>query len=124
MNHVDIDRKTEETPSLCSRIIQKIMTTLRPCLRNTRKIILRWQKYVINLGLYQGAKGESGSMPCNSDHCPFVYSLDGGKIGRARMLAVAHMSITYLDDMSRFNEESRHFCNHLWKLHEVPSIQP
>ncbi len=67
------------------------------------------EKYTINLGLYDGEKGESNGMPCNSDHCPFVYNLDGGnKIGRA---AVCYGSgsweyHTYLDDMSRFNEES------------------
>jgi len=67
------------------------------------------EKYQINLGLYDGAKGESDGMPCNSDHCPFVYNLDGGNtIGRA---AVCYGSgsweyHTYLDDISRFNEES------------------
>ena len=66
-------------------------------------------KYTINLGLYDGAKGEKNGMPCNSDHCPFVYNLDGGDtVGRA---AVCYGSgsleyHTYLDDMSRFNEES------------------
>ena len=67
------------------------------------------KKYVINLGLYQGAKGEPGSMPCNSDHCPFVYSLDGGNvIGRAAVCygSGSYEYHTYLDDMSRFNEES------------------
>ena len=67
------------------------------------------KKYVINLGLYQGAKGESGSMPCNSDHCPFVYNLDGGDvIGRAAVCygSGSYEYHTYLDDMSRFNEES------------------
>ncbi len=67
------------------------------------------EKYRINLGLYEGAKGEPNGMPCNSDHCPFVYNLDGGnKIGRA---AVCYGSgsleyHTYLDDISRLNEES------------------
>ncbi len=67
------------------------------------------KKYVINLGLYEGDKGEPNGMPCNSDHCPFVYNLDNGnKIGRA---AVCYGSgsleyHTYLDDMTRFNEES------------------
>ena len=67
------------------------------------------KKYVINLGLYQGAKGEPGSMPCNSDHCPFEYSLDGGNvIGRAAVCygSGSYEYHTYLDDMSRFNEES------------------
>ena len=67
------------------------------------------EKYSINLGLYDGEKGESNGMPCNSDHCPFVYDLDGGNtIGRA---AVCYGSgsweyHTYLDEMDRFNEES------------------
>ena len=67
------------------------------------------EKYKINLGLYDGAKGESNGMPCNSDHCPFVYNLDDGNtIGRA---AVCYGSgsleyHTYLDDISRLNEES------------------
>ena len=46
-------------------------------------------------------------MPCNSDHCPFVYDL-GGENGRA---VVCYGSgsweyHTYLDTMDRFNEES------------------
>ncbi len=67
------------------------------------------EKYKINLGLYDGAKGESNGMPCNSDHCPFVYNLDDGNtIGRA---AVCYGSgsleyHTYLDDISRLNVES------------------
>ncbi len=67
------------------------------------------EKYVINLGLYDGAKGESNGMPCNSDHCPFVYNLDGGNvIGRAAVCygSGSYEYHTYLDDMSRFNEES------------------
>ena len=64
-------------------------------------------KYTINIGLYEGDLGEPDGMPCNSDHCPFVYDLDG-KTGRA---AVCYGSgsweyHTYLDEMSRFNEES------------------
>ena len=67
------------------------------------------EKYVINLGLYDGAKGEPNGMPCNSDHCPFVYELDGGNvIGRAAVCygSGSYEYHTYLDDMSRFNEES------------------
>ena len=64
-------------------------------------------KYTINVGLYDGELGESNGMPCNSDHCPFVYELDE-KRGRA---AVCYGSgsweyHTYLDEMDRFNEES------------------
>ena len=67
------------------------------------------KKYKINLGLYDGPRGAPNGMPCNSDHCPFVYNLDGGNtIGRA---AVCYGSgsleyHTYLDDTSRLNEES------------------
>ena len=67
------------------------------------------KKYVINLGLYDGGLGEPNGMPCNSDHCPFVYQLDDGNvIGRA---AVCYGSgsweyHTYADTMDRFNEES------------------
>ena len=67
------------------------------------------KKYVINLGLYEGAQGEPNSMPCNSDHCPFVYQLDGGNvIGRAAVCygSGSYEYHTYADDMSRFNEES------------------
>ncbi|MBT60808.1 MAG: hypothetical protein CMA63_04560 [Euryarchaeota archaeon] len=64
-------------------------------------------KYDIQLSLLDGAQGEENQMPCNSDHCPFVYDL-GGKNGRA---AVCYGSgsweyHTYLDTMDRFNEES------------------
>tara|TARA_B100001093_G_scaffold265270_1_gene253645 strand:- start:33060 stop:34808 length:1749 start_codon:yes stop_codon:yes gene_type:complete len=64
-------------------------------------------KYDIRLSLLDGAQGEENQMPCNSDHCPFVYDL-GGKNGRA---AVCYGSgsweyHTYLDTMDRFNEES------------------
>ena len=64
-------------------------------------------KYDIRFSLLDGAQGEENQMPCNSDHCPFVYDL-GGKDGRA---AVCYGSgsweyHTYLDTMDRFNEES------------------
>ena len=65
------------------------------------------EKYDIRFNLLNGAQGEENQMPCNSDHCPFVYDL-GGKDGRA---AVCYGSgsweyHTYLDTMDRFNEES------------------
>ena len=65
------------------------------------------EKYDIRFSLLDGAQGEENQMPCNSDHCPFVYDL-GGKDGRA---AVCYGSgsweyHTYLDTMDRFNEES------------------
>jgi hypothetical protein len=64
-------------------------------------------KYDINFNLFDGAQGDPNGMPCNSDHCPFVYDL-GGKNGRA---VVCYGSgsweyHTYLDNMDRFNEES------------------
>ena len=64
-------------------------------------------KYQILFSLLDGAQGDADQMPCNSDHCPFVYDLDG-KNGRA---AVCYGSgsweyHTYLDTMDRFNEES------------------
>lgn len=64
-------------------------------------------KYDIQFSLLDGAQGEPDQMPCNSDHCPFVYDL-GAKNGRA---AVCYGSgsweyHTYLDTMDRFNEES------------------
>ncbi|MDA9254453.1 M20/M25/M40 family metallo-hydrolase [Candidatus Poseidoniaceae archaeon] len=64
-------------------------------------------KYDIQFSLLDGAQGDDDQMPCNSDHCPFVYDL-GGKNGRA---VVCYGSgsweyHTYLDTMDRFNEES------------------
>mgnify|MGYP006147698201 FL=1 len=67
------------------------------------------EKYTINLALYDGEKGEPDGMACNSDHCPFVYNLDGGDtIGRAVVCygTGSWEYHTYLDDLSRFNEES------------------
>ena len=64
-------------------------------------------KYNIQFALLDGKQGSDNEMPCNSDHCPFVYDL-GGENGRA---VVCYGSgsweyHTYLDTMSRFNEES------------------
>tara|TARA_B110000444_G_scaffold261328_1_gene312666 strand:+ start:7881 stop:9659 length:1779 start_codon:yes stop_codon:yes gene_type:complete len=64
-------------------------------------------RYEIQLSLLDGDQGDDNQMPCNSDHCPFVYDL-GGKNGRA---VVCYGSgsweyHTYLDTMDRFNEES------------------
>ena len=64
-------------------------------------------KYNIQFQLLDGDQGDDNQMPCNSDHCPFVYDL-GGKDGRA---VVCYGSgsweyHTYLDTMDRFNEES------------------
>ena len=65
------------------------------------------QKYDIRFSLLDGDQGESDEMPCNSDHCPFVYDL-GGKKGRA-VSCYGSGSLeyhTYLDTMDRFHEES------------------
>jgi len=64
-------------------------------------------RYDIQFQLLDGGQGDANQMPCNSDHCPFVYDL-GGKDGRA---VVCYGSgsweyHTYLDTMDRFNEES------------------
>ena len=64
-------------------------------------------KYDIKFALLDGKQGSANEMPCNSDHCPFVYDL-GSENGRA---VVCYGSgsweyHTYLDTMSRFNEES------------------
>ena len=64
-------------------------------------------RYDIQFQLLDGDQGDENQMPCNSDHCPFVYDL-GGKDGRA---VVCYGSgsweyHTYLDTMDRFNEES------------------
>ncbi|MBT5594797.1 MAG: M20/M25/M40 family metallo-hydrolase, partial [Euryarchaeota archaeon] len=63
--------------------------------------------YDIQFSLLNGPQGDANEMPCNSDHCPFVYDLNG-KNGRA---VVCYGSgsweyHTYLDTMDRFNEES------------------
>lgn len=64
-------------------------------------------RYDIQFQLLDGDLGDENQMPCNSDHCPFVYDL-GDKDGRA---VVCYGSgsweyHTYLDTMDRFNEES------------------
>lgn len=64
-------------------------------------------RYDIQFQLLDGDLGDENQMPCNSDHCPFVYDL-GNKDGRA---VVCYGSgsweyHTYLDTMDRFNQES------------------
>lgn len=65
------------------------------------------KKYEISFALLEGEKGESDGMPYNSDHGPFVYDLDG-RNGNAIVCygSGSWEYHTYLDDMSRFNEES------------------
>ena len=109
MNHVDIDPARGNSVTLFTNHpvdYEHIKSLSEEYLEDNPDMA---EKYTINLGLYDGEKGESNGMPCNSDHCPFVYDLDGGNtIGRA---AVCYGSgsweyHTYLDEMDRFNEES------------------
>ena len=109
MNHVDIDQTRGNSVTLFTNHpvdYEHIKSLSDEYLEDNPDMA---EKYSIILGLYDGEKGESDGMPCNSDHCPFVYDLDGGDtIGRA---AVCYGSgsweyHTYLDDMTRFNEES------------------
>ena len=64
-------------------------------------------RYDIRFQLLDGDLGDDNQMPCNSDHCPFVYDL-GGKEGRAVVCygGGSWEYHTYLDTMDRFNEES------------------
>mgnify|MGYP001308547009 FL=1 len=109
MNHVDIDPVRGNSVTLFTNHpvdYEHIKSLSEEYLQDNPDMD---EKYTINLGLYDGEKGASDGMPCNSDHCPFVYDLDGGNtIGRA---AVCYGSgsweyHTYLDEMDRFNEES------------------
>ena len=64
-------------------------------------------KYDISFKLLEGDKGESDGMPYNSDHGPFVYDLDGRNGDAIVCYGSGSWEYhTYLDDMSRFNEES------------------
>ena len=109
MNHVDIDQSRADSVTLFTNHPEDYghIESLTEEYKEANPEMA--EKYTINLGLYDGDKGDKDGMPCNSDHCPFVYDLDGGDtIGRA---AVCYGSgsweyHTYLDDMSRFNEES------------------
>ncbi len=109
MNHVDIDQSRDDSVTLFANHPEDyghIKSLAEEYKKDNPEMA---KKYTINLGLYDGEKGDPDGMPCNSDHCPFVYNLDGGDtIGRA---AVCYGSgsweyHTYLDDFSRFNEES------------------
>ena len=109
MNHVDIDPARGNSVTLFTNHpvdYEHLKSLSEEYFEDNPDIA---EKYTFNLGLYDGEKGESNGMPCNSDHCPFVYDLDGGNtIGRA---AVCYGSgsweyHTYLDEMDRFNEES------------------
>ncbi|MCH2648044.1 MAG: M20/M25/M40 family metallo-hydrolase [Candidatus Poseidoniaceae archaeon] len=110
MNHVDIDLENRgNSVTLFSNHPEDYAHIKELAEEYKRDNPEMAEKYVINLGLYDGAKGEPNGMPCNSDHCPFVYELDGGNvIGRAAVCygSGSYEYHTYLDDMSRFNEES------------------
>jgi hypothetical protein len=109
MNHVDIDEARGNSVTLFTNHPEDYghIESLAEEYKEANPEMA--EKYTINLGLYDGDKGDENGMPCNSDHCPFVYDLDGGDtIGRA---AVCYGSgsweyHTYLDEMNRFNEES------------------
>ncbi len=107
MNHVDIDLERGNSIRLFTNHptdYKHIKSISSEYLDNNPKMA---SKYSISVSLLDGALGDDDGMPCNSDHCPFVYDLEG-KTGRA---AVCYGSgsleyHTYLDEMTRFNEES------------------
>ena len=109
MNHVDIDSETRGNSITLFGNDERDMEHIEDITEQFKKerpdVASR---YTINLNTLDGAKGESNGMPYNSDHGPFVYDLGEGIEGRA---VVCYGSgsweyHTYLDDMSRFNEES------------------
>jgi len=108
MNHVDIDQSRADSVTLFANhpVDYNHISNLTAEYKKANPEMA--SKYTINLGLYDGKKGDSDGMPCNSDHCPFVYNLNSNTNGRA---AVCYGSgsweyHTYLDTMDRFNEES------------------
>ena len=108
MNHVDIDQSRGDSVTLFANHPEDYEHIKNLTEEYKEDYPEMAEKYTINLGLYDGEKGDPDGMPCNSDHCPFVYNLEDNKIGRA---AVCYGSgsweyHTYLDDISRFNEES------------------
>ncbi len=108
MNHVDIDQTRSNSVTLFTNhpVDYEHISNLTKKYKQANPEMA--SKYKINLGLYDGKKGDPDGMPCNSDHCPFVYNLNSNSNGRA---AVCYGSgsweyHTYLDTMERFNEES------------------
>ncbi|HIF46651.1 MAG TPA: M20/M25/M40 family metallo-hydrolase [Candidatus Poseidoniales archaeon] len=109
MNHVDIDYETRGNSVT-------LFTNNEVDLQYITAITSQYEKensemanrYDIRLALYAGAKGEPDGMPYNSDHGPFVYDRGTKEDGRAVVCYGSGSSEyhTYLDDMSRFNEES------------------
>jgi hypothetical protein len=109
MNHVDIDYETRGNSVT-------LFTNNEVDLQHITAITSQYEKansemanrYDIRLALYAGAKGEPDGMPYNSDHGPFVYDRGTKEDGRAVVCYGSGSSEyhTYLDDMSRFNEES------------------
>lgn len=108
MNHVDIDYATRgNTVSLFSNSEKH--------LDHVKAISdIYWEsnpdmdaKYDIRFSLLEGDRGDSDGMPYNSDHGPFVYDLDGRNGDAIVCYGSGSWEYhTYLDDMSRFNEES------------------
>ena len=111
MNHVDIDFTNPERGNYVSLIANHVedydhLTSLSEIYMKENPDIAA--KYNVRTVLLAGDQGESDQMPCNSDHCPFVYQLDNNVRGRATV-CYGSGSLeyhTYLDQMDRFNEES------------------
>ncbi len=109
MNHVDIDyttRGNSVTLFTNNKIDLQHITDITAQYEKANPVMA--DRYDIRLALYAGEKGEPDGMPYNSDHGPFVYDLGTKEDGRAVVCYGSGSSEyhTYLDDMSRFNEES------------------
>ncbi len=108
MNHVDADfeeRGNDLTLFTNNKDDYEHIQRIAEIYKDERSEIA--DRYSIQFNLLDGEQGADNQMPCNSDHCPFVYDL-GGEKGRA---VVCYGSgsweyHTYLDTMDRFNEES------------------
>ena len=109
MNHVDIDMDERgNSVRLFGNDVRDVQHISDITEQYKSEFPQMASKYVIDVFALDGAKGESDGMPYNSDHGPFVYDLGDDIRGRA---VVCYGSgsweyHTYLDDMSRFNEES------------------
>lgn len=109
MNHVDIDTVTRGNALTLfgndKRDVAHINDIALQYMEERSHIA---EKYEIRLAVLDGDKGDPDGMPYNSDHGPFVYDRGTATNGRA---VVCYGSgsweyHTYLDDLSRFNEES------------------
>jgi len=109
MNHVDIDQETRGNDIRLFGNDKRDMEHIEDITEQFKKERSDVaDRYTISLMTLDGPKGEENGMPYNSDHGPFVYDLADGNEGRA---VVCYGSgsweyHTYLDDMTRFNEES------------------